>query len=71
MAQLAREGATMIVVTHEMAGVKAAADAVHFMGSGNFIEIGPPSQVLDPPSDPRTRQFLERFLSSPNRVPRQ
>ncbi len=70
MAQLAREGATMIVVTHE-ASVKEAEDAVHFMGSGNFIEIGPPSQVLHRPSDPRTRQFLERFPSSPNRVPRQ
>jgi polar amino acid transport system ATP-binding protein len=70
MAQLASEGSTMIVVTHEMAFAREAADAVYFMESGTFIESGPPSQVLDRPSDPRTRQFLDRFLSSPSRGPR-
>ena len=71
MEQLANEGSTMIVVTHEMAFAREAANAVYFMDSGAFIESGPPSQVLDRPSDPRTRQFLDRFLTSPSRGPRQ
>ncbi len=71
MAQLASEGSTMIVVTHEMAFAREAANAVYFMEAGAFLESGPPSQVLDSPSDPRTRQFLDRFLSAPSRSPRQ
>ena len=71
MAQLASEGSTMIVVTHEMAFAREAANAVYFMESGSFIESGPPSQILDRPVDPRTRQFLDRFLSTPSRGPRE
>ena len=62
MEDLAHEGRTMIVVTHEMAFAREAADRVYFMDDGQFIEIGPPEQVLENPKDERTRTFLERFL---------
>jgi ABC-type histidine transport system ATPase subunit len=62
MAELAHEGSTMIVVTHEMAFAREAADRVYFIEEGSFLEAGPPDEVLDNPKDPRTRQFLARFL---------
>ena len=62
METLAHEGRTMIVVTHEMAFAREAADRVYFMEGGQFIEIGPPEQVLSNPTDERTRTFLNRFL---------
>ena len=52
----------MIVVTHEMAFAREAADRVYFMDEGQFVEIGPPEQVLSDPKDERTRVFLQRFL---------
>ena len=52
----------MIVVTHEMAFAREAADRVYFMDEGQFVEIGPPEQVLENPKDERTRTFLQRFL---------
>ena len=62
MESLAHEGRTMIVVTHEMSFAKEAADRVYYMDQGEFVEIGPPEQVLTTPKDDRTRQFLKRFL---------
>jgi ABC-type polar amino acid transport system ATPase subunit len=62
MEELAHEGTTMIVVTHEMDFAREAADRVFFMEEGVFIEEGPPEQVLDAPRNPLTRVFLERFL---------
>jgi polar amino acid transport system ATP-binding protein len=62
MAELAHEGATMIVVTHEMAFAREAADEVYFIEEGVFVEAGPPEQVIDAPQDPRTAKFLERLL---------
>jgi len=62
MAELAHEGSTMIVVTHEMAFAREAADRVYFIEEGRFIEAGPPEKVLDAPQDPRTQQFLHRLL---------
>lgn len=62
MEDLAHEGRTMIVVTHEMAFAREAADRVYYMDEGQFVEIGPPEQVLENPKDERTRTFLERFL---------
>ena len=62
MESLAHEGRTMIVVTHEMSFAKEAADRVYYMDEGEFVEIGPPEQVLSTPKDDRTRQFLKRFL---------
>ena len=52
----------MIVVTHEMAFAREAADRVYFIEEGVFVEAGPPEQVLDAPRDPRTREFLSRFI---------
>jgi polar amino acid transport system ATP-binding protein len=63
MESLAHEGHTMIVVTHEMSFAKEAADRVYFMDDGEFVEIGPPEQVLTDPHDERTRSFLRRFLT--------
>ncbi len=62
MEDLAHEGATMIVVTHEMAFAREAADRVYFIDGGKFVEVGPPDQVIDNPQDPRTREFLARTL---------
>jgi polar amino acid transport system ATP-binding protein len=62
MESLAHEGRTMIVVTHEMSFAKEAADRVYYMDEGEFVEIGPPEQVLTDPRDDRTRRFLKRFL---------
>jgi len=62
MEELAHEGATMIVVTHEMAFAREAADRVYYIEDGVFVEAGPPEQVILNPSDPRTREFLARTL---------
>ena len=62
MEELAHEGATMIVVTHEMAFAREAADRVYFIEGGEFAEVGPPEEVLGHPKDPRTREFLARTL---------
>jgi ABC-type polar amino acid transport system ATPase subunit len=64
MEDLAHEGATMIVVTHEMAFAREAADRVYFIEEGVFLEVGPPDQVIDRPQDPRTREFLARTLGA-------
>ena len=61
MADLAHEGRTMIVVTHEMDFAHEAADRVYYMDKGEFAEVGPPEQVIDAPKDPRTKEFLSRF----------
>jgi ABC-type histidine transport system ATPase subunit len=63
MEELAHEGRTMVVVTHEMSFAREAADRVYFIEAGEFAEVGPPEQVLDAPRDERTRQFLARFLA--------
>ena len=63
MEELAHGGSTMIVVTHEMAFAREAADRVYFIEEGSFIEAGPPEQVIDSPKDPRTQAFLARLLA--------
>jgi ABC-type glutathione transport system ATPase component len=60
MEELAHEGATMIVVTHEMAFAREAADRVYFIDEGRFVEVGPPEEVIDAPRDHRTIDFLAR-----------
>jgi ABC-type polar amino acid transport system ATPase subunit len=62
MSELAHEGATMIVVTHEMAFANEAADRVYYIDQGVFVEAGPPEQVLGAPQDERTQRFLKRLL---------
>jgi polar amino acid transport system ATP-binding protein len=59
---LARDGTTMVVVTHEMGFARKAADQVVFMDGGRVVETGPPEQVLDAPRHERTRAFLARVL---------
>jgi ABC-type histidine transport system ATPase subunit len=68
MEDLAHEGATMIVVTHELHFAREAADRVVFLQEGRIVEEGPPEKVLNNPDDERTRQFLRRFLAD-NREP--
>ncbi|WP_409182782.1 amino acid ABC transporter ATP-binding protein [Amycolatopsis sp. VS8301801F10] len=63
MGTLAREGMTMVVVTHEMAFAAEAADEVVFLADGAVVETGPPERVLKTPEHERTRQFLARVLS--------
>jgi len=62
MKQLALEGTTMLVVTHEMGFAREVADRVVYMDEGCIIEDGPPDQIFSNPTDPRTRQFLDRLL---------
>jgi ABC-type polar amino acid transport system ATPase subunit len=62
MKQLALEGTTMLVVTHEMGFAADVADRVIYMDEGQIIEEGPPDQIFSHPADPRTRQFLDRLL---------
>ena len=62
MRQLAREGMTMIVVTHEMDFARQMADRIIYMDEGVIIEQGNPQQIFTEPADPRTRQFLDRIL---------
>jgi ABC-type polar amino acid transport system ATPase subunit len=62
MEELAHEGSTMIVVSHEMQFCREAADRVIFMEGGVVVEEGPPEQVLDVPQQEATRLFLRRFL---------
>ncbi|MEJ0068701.1 MAG: amino acid ABC transporter ATP-binding protein [Pseudomonadota bacterium] len=61
--QLAEEGMTMVIVTHEVAFAHEVADLVGFMSDGQIVEMGPPAQVLEHPENPRTRAFLGRFHS--------
>lgn len=62
MADLAKSGMTMIVVTHEMEFARAAADSVIFMADGVIVEQGSPEAVLNNPQHERTRSFLARVL---------
>ncbi|MFF2720865.1 amino acid ABC transporter ATP-binding protein [Streptomyces sp. NPDC058011] len=59
---LAHGGTTMIVVTHEIGFAREVADTVVFMDEGRIVEQGPPSDVLDHPTQERTRAFLSKVL---------
>ena len=58
MVELANEGMTMLVVTHEMGFASNVASRVVFMDGGVIVEQGPPAQVIGNPREERTRQFL-------------
>lgn len=62
MRELAREGMTMIIVTHEMGFAREVADRVIFIHRGEIVEEGPPKQVFDSPVNERTQSFLARVL---------
>jgi polar amino acid transport system ATP-binding protein len=68
MEDLAHEGTTMIVVTHEMHFARQAADRVVFMNDGVICEQGPPEQILDAPQNEATKRFLHRFRHSSESV---
>ncbi|MEW5870335.1 MAG: amino acid ABC transporter ATP-binding protein [Chloroflexota bacterium] len=59
MKQLAQEGTTMLVVSHEMGFAHDVADRILYVDHGEIVEEGPPEQIFDNPKDPRTRTFLE------------
>ena len=63
MQQLAKTGATMVVVTHEMGFARKVADRVVFMDGGRIVEEGPPDEIFNAPRDPRLRSFLQAVLS--------
>ena len=62
MRDLAGQGLTMIVVTHEIGFAREAADRVVFMDGGHIVEMGTPDEVIGQPRHPRTQAFLSRFL---------
>ena len=62
MQDLARDGMTMVIVTHEMGFAKEVADRVIFMADGKIIESGTPNELFDHPKEPRTQEFLAQIL---------
>jgi len=69
MRQLAEEGMTMLVVTHEMQFAREVADKVLFMDGGYVVEEGPASQVIGDPQHARTKSFLARVLDPTRQGP--
>jgi polar amino acid transport system ATP-binding protein len=63
MKDLAREGMTMMVVTHEMGFAREVADVVAVIDHGVVLESGPPGQIFDTPQHPRTREFLRAVVT--------
>jgi ABC-type polar amino acid transport system ATPase subunit len=62
MVALARDGMTMLCVTHEMGFARAVADRVIFMDNGEIVEQAPPQEFFANPKSERTRQFLDQVL---------
>jgi polar amino acid transport system ATP-binding protein len=60
--QLAEEGMTCVIVTHEMGFAREVADQVYFTDKGVLVENGPPKDFFANPRDPRTKQFLDQIL---------
>lgn len=63
MTELAHEGTTMIVVTHEIGFARNVADRVLFMAEGKIVEQGTPHEILEAPNQDRTREFIGKVLS--------
>ena len=62
MKELAKEGITMVVVTHEMGFAREVADRVIFMADGKLVEEGTPQEVFSAPKSPRLQDFLSKVL---------
>jgi polar amino acid transport system ATP-binding protein len=62
--ELAREGMTMLIATHEMSFARDIADRVCFLEAGRILEQGPPESIFTAPKNPRTRQFLGRIIEA-------
>nr|BFF24396.1 hypothetical protein GCM10025732_23610 [Glycomyces mayteni] len=63
MQDLAREGMTMVVVTHEMGFARRAANRVVFMADGQIVEVAPPDEFFDDPKTARAQDFLAKVMS--------
>lgn len=64
MRRLAKQGMTMVIVTHEMGFAKEVADRVVFFGDGKILEQGTPEQIFDHPQHPRLQTFLNQVLNA-------
>ena len=64
MRDLAADGMTMIVVTHEMGFAREVGDQLVFMDEGVVLEQGPPEDIFAEPTDPRTQAFLKRIIEA-------
>ena len=62
MKELANEGMTMVIVTHEMGFAREVGDRILFMDQGQIVEEGPPDQLFSNPENARTRDFLSKVL---------
>jgi polar amino acid transport system ATP-binding protein len=62
--ELAGEGMTMVIATHEMGFARDIADRVCFLDAGVILEQGPPEEIFTAPSHPRTRRFLQRIIEA-------
>jgi polar amino acid transport system ATP-binding protein len=62
--ELASEGMTMLIATHEMGFARDIADRVCFLDAGHILEEGPPERIFTAPENPRTRQFLGRIIEA-------
>ena len=62
--ELAAGGMTMLIATHEMGFARDVADRICFLDAGVILEQGPPRKILSEPTQPRTRQFLDRIISA-------
>jgi polar amino acid transport system ATP-binding protein len=62
--ELASEGMTMLIATHEMSFARDIADRVVFLDAGVILEEGPPDQILSAPHEPRTQEFLRRIIEA-------
>jgi polar amino acid transport system ATP-binding protein len=62
--ELAREGMTMILATHEMGFARDVADRICFLDAGVILEEGPPAEILSAPKEERTQRFLQRIISA-------
>ena len=69
MKELAREGMTMIVVSHEMGFAREVADRIVMMDDGRIVEEAPPAQFFSAPAQERTRAFLARIIDAREGVP--
>ncbi|MND05004.1 Glutamine transport ATP-binding protein GlnQ [compost metagenome] len=64
MRELAREGMTMIVATHEMGFARDVATKVCYLHGGHILEEGPPAEIFSAPKNERTAEFLKRTLDA-------
>ena len=62
--ELAVEGMTMLIATHEMGFARDVAHRVCFLDEGVLLEEGPPEQIFGTPREPRTQQFLQRIIDA-------